>query len=234
MKLEIYSYKAWIVDLDGTLYVQWPVRLAMGVELALGNWRHVHLLQSFRREQERLREVTEALPCDPFAIQIQAVADRFSVPVEHVELVVTKWMIERPCKWLVRFRRKHLIRQIEEHRRRGGVTAVVSDYPAKRKLAHMGLTGLFEAVVASGDSTGLRRLKPAPDGVLLAADELGCPVETCVVIGDRSDTDGEAARRAGMSFFHVTKGFDRLNHENGSPRASRPQLRSGSKEAFYR
>jgi HAD superfamily hydrolase (TIGR01549 family) len=62
---------------------------------------------------------------------------------------------------------------------------------------------LFDVVIASGEPSGPPRLKPAPDGYLLAAERLGVVPAGCLVIGDRDDTDGEAARRAGMAFRRV-------------------------------
>ena len=62
---------------------------------------------------------------------------------------------------------------------------------------------LFEVVVANGEAGGPRWLKPDPDGYLSAAGRLGVAPERCLVLGDRADADGEAARRAGMTFRHV-------------------------------
>ena len=56
------------------------------------------------------------------------------------------------------------------------------------------------AVVANGDADGPKRLKPAPEGFLLAEERLGVEPADCLVIGDRDDADGEASRRAGMGF----------------------------------
>ena len=92
---------------------------------------------------------------------------------------------------------------IAQHRSRGGKTAVVSDYPARRKLAAMGIAELFDAVIASGEPGGPHQLKPNPAGFRLAAEQLSTPPGQCLVIGDRADADGEAARRAGMAFHHV-------------------------------
>ena len=60
--------------------------------------------------------------------------------------------------------------------------------------------GEFDVVVSNGEHPDLKRLKPAPDGMLLAAAELGVLPEHCLVIGDRDDADGAAARAAGMAF----------------------------------
>ena len=109
-------------------------------------------------------------------------------------------MVERPAKWLKSQTRSGLVRDIEKHKAGGGLAAVVSDYPATTKLNGMGLLGLFDLVIANGETEGLTRLKPAPDSYLLAASRLGVSPSECLVIGDRDDADGEAARRAGMSF----------------------------------
>jgi HAD superfamily hydrolase (TIGR01509 family) len=46
-------------------------------------------------------------------------------------------------------------------------------------------------------------MKPDPDGMLRAAALLRVPPERCLVIGDRDDADGGAARAAGMGFRKV-------------------------------
>jgi HAD superfamily hydrolase (TIGR01509 family) len=76
----------------------------------------------------------------------------------------------------------------------------VSDYPARRKLGSLGVESLFDVVVASGEPEGPRWLKPHPAGYLLAARALGVEPPRCLVIGDRDDADGRAARSAGMAF----------------------------------
>ena len=76
--------------------------------------------------------------------------------------------------------------------------AMISE--ARDKLAALGDASLFEVVVASGEPEGPPRLKPHPGGYLAAAKRLGVPPEECLVIGDRDDADGAAARAAGMSF----------------------------------
>jgi HAD superfamily hydrolase (TIGR01509 family) len=43
-------------------------------------------------------------------------------------------------------------------------------------------------------------LKPHPEGYLLAAQALSVDPSRCLVIGDRPDADGEAARAAQMAF----------------------------------
>ena len=50
----------------------------------------------------------------------------------------------------------------------------------------------------------LLELKPHPEGYLSAAERLGVAPSACLVIGDRDDADGAAARAAGMA-VHIIR-----------------------------
>jgi FMN phosphatase YigB (HAD superfamily) len=195
--------RAWLVDLDGTLYRARYVRLTMAAELMLGNWRAMRTLRAFRQEHERLRHELSEPVDSPFCLQMERTARRLGTSTGGLQLLVENWMIRRPGKWLRWFRRRELLEQIDRFHRAGGRTAVVSDYPASAKLISLGARDLFDCVVSSGEPGGPGRLKPWPDGLLLAADRLGVKPRECLVLGDRPDADGEAARRAGMGFLHI-------------------------------
>lgn len=196
---------AWLVDLDGTLYRPGPLKRAMALRLALSmrspaRVASVKALGKFRGWHERLRESQD--PCDPhpFAVQLQSAAGEIGWSAEELERLVRDWMVQRPAALLHRYRRGALIAELRAHRAEGGRLALVSDYPARAKLEGLGLSDLFEVVVANGEEGSPRRLKPHPEGYLLAAERLGVAPADCLVIGDRDDADGEAARRAGMGF----------------------------------
>jgi len=198
-----YEFAAWLIDLDGTLYYQMPVRLMMGIELLVSGRRSVGLLREFRREHELLHG--EKLPdgAEPFAMQLQRAAEKCGIDLDVAARIVDEWMIARPGKWLRQFLRRSLIERICRFRSLGGRTAIVSDYPARRKLAAMGLEQQFDVVVAAGESPGPCQLKPSPAGMFLAAGQLEVASSECLVIGDRWDADGIAAHSAGMQFQHV-------------------------------
>ncbi len=65
----------------------------------------------------------------------------------------------------------------------------------QRKLAQLGLTGYFDPVVASSD---IGASKPEAEIFIAAARLAGQPVERCVYVGDRMETDANAAATAGM------------------------------------
>ena len=197
------TYDAWLVDLDGTLYWALGVKLSMAVELGLFGLHKAGRLRRFREEHERLRQDADAPLGDPFRAQLQRTATALGLPERELEADVLRWMVERPARYLRWFRRPALLAEIAAFARSGGKTALVSDYPASRKLAALGARELFEVVVASGEAGGPRRLKPDPDGYLRAASALGVRPERCLVIGDREDADGAAARAAGMAFRRV-------------------------------
>ena len=205
-----FDFRAWLVDLDGTLYCSFPVRVLMTVQLLIRGWPAIPIIKRFRHEQELLRrESTTLVNEDPFEAQLRRTAESLGVEMGLVRTVVQRWMFDIPAPWLRAFRRNSLVAQIRRFREHGGRAAVVSDYPADQKLVHMGVDPLFDAVVASGESSGLTRLKPHPEAMLLAAEQLGVAPRDCLVIGDRPDADLQAARRAAMAFAtpnlrHVT------------------------------
>ncbi len=199
-------YSAWLVDLDGTLYRHKPVQLAMALELLLFGWGSIKTLRTFRHSHEVLRtEATgeTALARSPFDRQLEHAAQTLGLERAQVEKVVRHWMFERPLKWVARAKRAQLLDALAQYRAGGGKTALVSDYPATGKLRALGATNLFDLVVSNGEPGGPSRLKPHPEGYLSAAERLGVEPARCLVIGDRDDADGGAARAAGMGLFII-------------------------------
>lgn len=194
------EHDAWLVDLDGTLYQALPVKLAMAPQLLVAGPRAIRILSRFRKEHEALRQAMASCDPSPFEVQLSRTAVALEAEVSEVREVVTRYMFERPLAWLRRFARDDLVREIASFREDGGRTALVSDYPASAKLEALRVRNLFDRVTACGEPDGPTRLKPAPDGYLLAAKALGVEPSRCLVIGDRLDADGAAAEAAGMSF----------------------------------
>ena len=196
------DHDAWLVDLDGTLYHAVPVKFAMTWELMIGGARVVQVLRRFRQQHEVLRHEAPS-GANAYRIQLERAAAVSGMDVAAVERAVVEWMHVRPGKWISRFRRDSLLDEIRAFRSSGGRTALVSDYPARQKLASLGASELFDVVIANGEPDGPSWIKPDPSGYLRAAERLGIAASRCLVIGDREDADGAAARAAGMGFRRV-------------------------------
>lgn len=206
------NYRAWLVDFDGTLYHHKPVKYAMALELVLGGLRAIPTVRRFRHSHEQLRPsgpehaLMGADEPSPYERQLLVTAKDLRQPVSQVRQTVETWMMHRPQKWIRCFRRRALLRELVEFQAEGGLLALVSDYPLRSKLsAFHGVPQMpqFDAVIASGEVGGPSALKPSPIGYLAAASALGVTPEECLVIGDRLDADGAAAKAAGMDFRHI-------------------------------
>ena len=199
-----HHYKAWLCDLDGTLYKPRGLKLLMGLELLLFGLPELRTIRAFREEHEKLRQrPRDTRHATPFDEQIARTAALLTLEESIVRQSVQRWMVERPARWLPRFRRHSLHLEILAYREQGGRTAIVSDYPATKKLQSLGWHHHFDVVVANGEPDGPTALKPEPSGYLRAAERLGVPPKDCLVIGDRADADGQAARAAGMAFRKI-------------------------------
>ena len=202
---DLQSYKAVIFDLDGTLYDLAPLREKMTARLLLyclkgpAAWRGVRALAEFRRVREQLAE--EEHP-GPRREQYHRTAKNCGLAPEQVERIVQDWILQRPLPYLAACVRPGVGEFFELLRARGIAVAVASDYPVEDKLDAMGLM----ASVSVCGPEGLNRLKPHPAVFLEVARLLDCAPGDCLVIGDRDERDGEAARRAGMDYLILQGG----------------------------
>lgn len=196
-------YQALLVDLDGTLYRPTPVKVAMAAELLVFGMGVTKTLSVFRKHHEVVRAATEFDAESPYDFQLKLSAEALDQDPEVVRAVVQTWMVERPVKWLRRFARVELLRELASFQSAGGKLALVSDYPASHKARAFEHVLRFDKIVANGEQGGPARLKPHPEGYLKAAEQLGVAPAQCLVVGDRKDADGAAAEAAGMDFHHV-------------------------------
>jgi phosphoglycolate phosphatase/putative hydrolase of the HAD superfamily len=192
-----------ILDVDGTMYAQRPVRRGMLLRLSAHTLRHpreglacIRALDAYRRAQERLRAAP--LPGGFAAHDQLALAARLSGIDEcSVQRYVEQWMERAPLDLVARAARPGLRDFLVAARERGARIGVYSDYRAESKLMALDVLQLID-VVRSAQDDGGGRLKPDPSGLLLVASELGVAPASTVYVGDRVEVDAVAARRAGM------------------------------------
>lgn len=194
--------RAVLFDLDGTLYRQAPVRSLMAIELALvpirsplGASRRLRALRLYRRAQEDLR--TARAGSSIAGEQLARATAGSGLSSAETEQLVDEWMFRRPLKYLRRWRTPGLLPLLARLDAAGVPAGILSDYPAERKLAALGLSDRFSPVLCAGDPA-IGALKPSPRGFLRACATWHLPPRDVLMIGDRPDVDAAGAHAAGM------------------------------------
>lgn len=196
--------EAVLFDLDGTLYDERRLRRAMVPRLLIGaalggGPRLLRCIQAYRRTREGLRGESFPTGAALEALHLERAAALAGSSPDEVRSLVEEWLEQRPLRHLGRAARPGLLRTVRGLRERGIRVGVFSDHPTVAKLEALGLDGLVEAQ-CSATSEGVGALKPDPAGFLHLARELEVAPRACLVVGDRDDCDGAAARAAGMDF----------------------------------
>lgn len=193
--------RAVVFDVDGTLYGQRPMRLRMLRELALrclvrpATLGEARVLNTFRQVREQLADEKAA---GIIRLQYERPAEQLRLPVAQVEAVVEEWILERPLRHVAVCRIAGVRRLFSALRDSGRRIGIWSDYPAVAKLESMGLTA--DAVVSAVDPE-VDRMKPHPAGLARVLDLLAVSPDQALMIGDRDERDGEAARRLGCPYL---------------------------------
>lgn len=190
-------YPLVVFDLDGTLYRQGPVRRAMARALvadalARRSTRVIRLLRTYRKDR-----AGAVGPFDEGAVRAKA-ARTAGLPVDEADRLITHFMHERPLALLARARVAGAEAFFAALRASGTQVAVWSDFPIGGKLEALALAA---DVTASAEDADVRAQKPDPQGLLRLMERTGVAAHDTLLIGDRRDRDGEAARRAGTAFL---------------------------------
>ncbi|HUI92131.1 MAG TPA: HAD family hydrolase [Chitinivibrionales bacterium] len=190
-----------IFDLDGTLYVlRWFMKPLIFFRLFPGGMRLPRFLAVREKFAGRDMGDRERL--------LAAVGGEFGrgerMPAEQAK----QWITDRFYPAFVaimpffRFSRPFIRRLLGALREKGVRLAVLSDYGCvKERLEKLGLSPTIFDAVSSCEDAGA--LKPHPRPLLAIAEKWGIAPGQILVLGDRADTDGAAAKNAGMQFIRV-------------------------------
>lgn len=187
-----------VFDLDGTLYAKSGMVLRMMCALP-GHWQKM-LAERKTRKQMRGQWMGEhfyanyiealAQGCHTTSAKAQAWYEQVYMP-QMVEVIRRYYPL---ASWVKPF--------VAECKSKGIRLVVLSDYGhTQEKLAALGLeVDLFDWVVSAPELGGL---KPASQVLNAVIKRLEVSPAQCLVIGDRTDTDGEMAKAIGADFYLI-------------------------------
>jgi len=186
LRKEITDYKALILDMDGTLYYQIPLRICMAFELFFYYICH-------------LNKISELLGVYKYRKKNE------SGELQKQDVNVVVWMQKNPKKYVRFFRDKKLINFVQTMQRQGVKTVVYSDYPLKEKLGS--LLPFEPDFTFSADDAEIQCVKPNNKGLLHIVNTLNLPIEDIIFIGDRFEKDAECAKKTGMDYIVLSRNF---------------------------
>lgn len=188
-----------LFDLDGTL-ADTDDTLIAGLAARLGRWRRLFPVQDPKPFLRRLVVMAEG-PVNGLITQL----DRLGLADEAFRLGrgFARLLGQRQAEEMTLIPGVDtLLRQLKPSYRLALVTT--RDREAVAYFLQMnGLDGLFDAVITCDD---VRRLKPHPEPVLLAAQRLGLAPQECLMVGDTA-VDIQAGGAAGARTVGVLCGF---------------------------
>ena len=191
-----------IFDLDGTLYVlRWFMKPLIFFRLFPGGMRLLRFLA--------IREKFAGKDMGDQQRLLAAIGDEFGRREKMSPEQARQWIVDSFYPAFVaimrffRFSRPSLRRLLNRLRAKGTRLAVLSDYGCvKERLEKLRLPASLFDTVTSCEAAGA--LKPHPRPFLAIAEKWGMDPGHILVIGDRADTDGRAAKNAGMQFVMVS------------------------------
>ena len=124
---------------------------------------------------------------------------------------------------------------LERLRERGVRLAIISDTPwdvpgscCLRDMQKWGIDGYFQTTVFSGDRPWR---KPNPEVLRTAAQELGVPLGSCLVVGDTLAAEIAAANTAGIPSIWIDRNGNQQPWEGATPTAVAGSLSEAMKLA---
>ncbi|MCA1368369.1 HAD family hydrolase [Bradyrhizobium sp. BRP14] len=186
-----------VFDLDGTLYNQSRLRALMALSLCFDamrtrSFRNMRVIRNFRRCREVL---ARSSPTHFVERQFSDTAVLSQCSEEEVKQIVSEWIDQRPLPHLAACRYPGVGALFDGLRHSGRLVAVLSDYPAREKLAALGLEA--DIVVSAADAD-IQSLKPDPTGLMKILRTAGTRPDRALMVGDRFDRDWAVAECVGM------------------------------------
>jgi len=189
-------------DLDGTLYPNYRLYVRL-TPLLLRHWR---LMIAFGMARNHIRKEQEESPSsfrdDFYDYQARLTAERLNAPPERIRESLERLVYEGFVPHFLKIKTfPHVGELLAELKAAGLKLGLMSDFRPEEKLKNLGIAGGWDAVLCS-EKTGA--LKPAVRPFARLAEELECPPEQVLYVGNSYRYDVLGAARVGMKTALIT------------------------------
>jgi phosphoglycolate phosphatase/putative hydrolase of the HAD superfamily len=211
MEIDWSSIRLVILDVDGTLYRQRPLRIRMLFRLLSYFLIRPHRWKSFYW-LHRFRSMREHIPSGPYgealeSYQYRIPAEALGIDPQQVRQVVARWIHQEPLPYLKACKYPEVDSFLQGLSARGISYTFYSDYPLQEKLRAMEIP--FSRAFSSED-VEIDRMKPDPAGLEYIRTLHGLEPGQCLMIGDRHEKDGKCAEAASMPCLIIDQSDDQF------------------------
>jgi FMN phosphatase YigB (HAD superfamily) len=197
-----HDIRAVIFDLDGTLYhMKWFMRPLLFLRL-FPNSRFLPLYMKVRKD-------FAGMDMQSGDTLMTALSESLGRQIRRSGEDARRWIEKAfypafirimPLMWSPA---REITATVDTLSQRSIPCAVLSDFAmVPQRLCALGIDPRSFRIINSSETEGA--LKPHPRPFRRIAEKLELPPRHILVIGDRRDTDGEAAAAAGMNFLQIT------------------------------
>jgi phosphoglycolate phosphatase/putative hydrolase of the HAD superfamily len=204
------NVKAFIFDVDGTLYQQNKLHRLMFIKIVKYFFTNpikaieaIISILSFRYSLEKMRSMNSTN--EPIVDKQLEIANAIcSIKIDKIKYHVTRWMECEPLKLLYKVKYPYSDLFFFEAKKKGYKLAIWSDYPIKNKLEALGWNNVFDMQLSSMD-LNINKLKPNPIGINYITKYLGLTADEVIYVGDRYELDTKTASNAGVDCIIIRK-----------------------------
>ena len=205
---ELNNYKAWILDFDGTLYRQLPLRICMIIMIIKyyivrpHKISEIFLIRDYRRLREKL---FAAHTGDFYKQQLSILAEKYKIPIQNIENLIHLWLVEKPLPFIKMWQRRKFLLLIQHYQKQGVKMFIYSDNPVNEKISALDFKPDY---MFFSDDDIIKCMKPNPKGLKNILKEFNLKSSEVLYIGDRDDRDKICAEQANVDYLDV-RNFER-------------------------
>ena len=209
------DYKLIIVDLDGTLYYQKPLRIKMAFSLLFHYSFRPHKLKELFviKDYRKIRE--KAVFNNQENIEdniVKTLCDKYKKDGKKIVDLIDFWMVEKPKKYIKKYQDKNLIDMLKNTQEEGVKIVVYSDNPATEKMKAIDLC--VDDVFSAGDKD-ICCFKPENKGLKAIISKFNISYDKVLFIGDRQEKDGKCAESLGVDYIILSSKKRKRNKQLG-------------------